>query len=55
MTHGQIRGGHTLEYDDTWVDFSWLRPKRSLGGTFSGGAMVEETHVMMIWLGDQVQ
>lgn len=37
------------------VDLSWLRPRGSLGGTFSGGAMVEETRdVMMIWLGDRV-
>jgi len=27
----------------------------SLGGTFSGGAMMEGTHdLMMIWLGDRV-
>ena len=29
---------------DAWVDFSWPRPRASLGGTFSGGAMREETH-----------
>jgi hypothetical protein len=44
MTHGQIGGGHALGYDDTWVDFSWPRPRASLGGTFSGGAMMEGTH-----------
>jgi len=38
MTHGQI-GGHTLGYDDTWVDFSCPRPRASLGGTFSGGEL----------------
>ena len=42
MTRGQT-GGHTLGYDDTWVDFSWPRPRDSLGGTFSGGAMMEGT------------
>lgn len=51
MTHGQIEGGHTLEYDDTWLDFSWPIPRGSPGGTFSGGAMVEETPVMMICIG----
>ena len=48
MTHGQIEGGHTLEYGDTWVDFSWPRPRGSLGGTFSGRAMMEEPHDMMM-------
>ena len=45
MTHGQIGEGHTLEFDDTWVEFSWSRPRGSLGGTSSGGAMVEETYM----------
>ena len=43
MTHGQIEEGRHLRYDDTWVDFSWPRPRESLGGTFSGGAMMEGT------------
>jgi len=43
-----------LKYDDTWVDLSWLRSRGSVGGTFSGGAMVEETQVMVICLSDQV-
>ena len=53
MTHGQIEG-HA--FDDAWVDFSWPRPRDSLGGHFGGGAMMEGTrdNVMMIWLGDQV-
>ena len=37
-----------------WVDFSWPRPRDSLGGHFVGGAMMEGTHVMMMWLGDRV-
>lgn len=41
MTHGQIEG-HT--FDDAWVDFSWTRPRDSLGGHFGGGAMMEGTH-----------
>ena len=41
MTHGQIGGGNTLRYDDAWVEFSWLRPRTSLGGSFSGGDMME--------------
>ena len=43
MTHGQIEG-HTVGYDDAQVDFSWPRPRASLGGTFSGGAMMKGTH-----------
>ena len=38
----RLKGTH-LRYDNTWVDFSWLRPRASLGGTFSGGAMMEGT------------
>ena len=26
------------------MDFSWPRPRDSLGGHFGGGAMMEETH-----------
>ena len=29
---------------DAWVDFSWPRPRDSLGGHFGGGAMMEGTH-----------
>ena len=41
-------------HDDAWVDFSWPRPRDSLGGHFGEGAMMEGTHDMMIWLGDRV-
>ena len=42
MTHGHIEEGTHLRYDDdAWVDFSWPRPRDSLGGTFGGGAMME--------------
>jgi len=34
-------GTHLRYDDDTWVQLSWLRPRESLGGTFSGGAMME--------------
>ena len=54
MTHRQIGGGHTLGYDNASVDFSWPRPRDSLGGQFGGGAVMEETHDMMIRLGDRV-
>ena len=37
-----LKGTH-LKYDDTWVEFSWLRPRDSLGGHFGGGAMIEGT------------
>jgi len=33
-----------LRYDVTWVDFSLPRPRASVGGTFSRGAMMEGTH-----------
>jgi len=38
----RLKGTH-LRSDDAWVDFSWPRPRDSLGGTFSGGAMMEGT------------
>ena len=45
MTHGHIEG-HA--FDDAWVEFSWPRPRDSLGGHFGGhfggGAMMEGTH-----------
>ena len=42
MTHGQIEG-HTLGFDDTWVEFSWPRQRAILGGTYSGRVMMEGT------------
>ena len=55
MTHAQIEG-HTVGYDDAWVDFSWPRPRDSPDGHLDGGAMMEGTRddVMMVWLGDRV-
>ena len=39
----RLEEGTHWRYDDAWVGFSWLRPRESLGGTFSGGAMMERT------------
>ncbi len=35
--------GHTVGYDDAWVDFSWPRPRDSLDGHLGRGAMMEGT------------
>jgi hypothetical protein len=32
------------------VDFSWPRPRDSLGGTFGGGAMMEGTRNDDVWV-----